>query len=155
MPLESHHMPQAGSDCSCRPVDGPVLSDGVPAQCPGGGVAHAQRQGRMEPDYRSDHSMLPVWTFSPSCLTLLFPSLLPPGITPGSLPSPRQGRGPSRRTERRNSHSVLSKERENKILGDKLSLTTNIHVNKPNADPGQELPQEIKSAQSSQNWVIL
>lgn len=36
---------------------------------------------------------------------------------------------------------MLSKERENKIVGDKLRLTTNIHVNKPNADPGQELPQ--------------
>lgn len=121
---------------------------------PRGWVAHAQKQGRMEPDYRSDHSMLPVWAFSPSCLTLLFPLLLLPGITPGSPPSPRQGQGlPGE--PKGGTVSVLSKERENKILGDKLSLTTNIHVNKPNADPGQELPQEIKSVQSSQNWAIL
>lgn len=47
----------------------------------------------MEPDYGSDHSVMPLGAFSPSRLTLLFPSLLLPGITPGSLSSPRQGRG--------------------------------------------------------------
>lgn len=88
--------------------------------------------GRKEPIYGSDHSMMPVGAVSPPCLTPLFPSLLCPGITTfGSLPSPRQGRG---LPEERKEGTVMvcrQKKRENKILGDKLSLTINIHVNKP------------------------